>query len=100
MTPVMAGTEPTYHCPSCLDERSGWRLFWCPGVGDGRVHDFGVPEAHVGRTRQVCGRFRAHDSHPYAERCTCVETNPVIQAHRQRSREAAEKYAARDKAKR
>lgn len=82
--------EPTYHCIDCKDEPNGWRVFWCPGVGD----------SHSGELlpgRAICARRHDHYPHSYVERCGCIDTNPVIQTHRLRMREAAVKRVQREK---
>lgn len=59
--------EPTYRCPECLDEPSGWRTLTC--LGDG-----------------ACGGrhcLQARRTHPYAARCRCW-----LQRHAERLRHA------------
>lgn len=70
---------------------AAWRLFWCPGQGDLRVHE---ALERDGFTRQICGRTRTHGPHTYADKCACEPTNPVIQAKRARAREEAQRRQA------
>lgn len=79
-------SAPRYVCPVCRDEASGWRLFWCPGRGGLRTFD--RPERDAELPMSECGRSATHVPHTYADRCACVETNPVIAAHRQRQTES------------
>lgn len=77
--------EPTFFCLDCLDEPSGWRLWWCPGRGVRRT--FERREDDVTPMAE-CARGAEHAPHAYAARCACVDTNPVIARHRQRLAEA------------
>ena len=79
--PVDPEDEPTFHCHVCRDESAGWRPFWCPGAGKFRT--FEVPAWGEGSIVD-CGRRRPDDGHNYRARCECFETNPVIQARRER----------------
>jgi hypothetical protein len=92
-----ADDEPRFFCTSCYDEPSGWQIVWCTGEGEQRQSD---PSARALSTRIApCGRRskagRVHAPHTYAEKCPCVETNPVIAKHRQRQAEYAARKAAR-----
>jgi hypothetical protein len=89
-----------YHCHGCKDDPSAWRLCWCPGYGDLKVAEFGVPGRFEDMARTMCARVKAHGPHPFAERCACFDTNPAVLAARARQREEAEKRAARSKARR
>jgi hypothetical protein len=85
--------EPTFFCVQCFDEPNGFRVFACPGVGDQRDATMGLaPDRHP------CGRPKSHRPHTYSERCGCVDTNPVIRAHRERAR-AAQRLRQADKGK-
>jgi len=71
------------HCLDCQD--SGWRLFRCTGqTGDRGLRD---PEL----TLLGCARRAQHQAHSYADRCQCIETNPMIA--RRRDIEAQRKEA-------
>ena len=79
--------EPTFHCPICRDEPSGWRSFACRGLG---------PSASVIERRYVpCSRTREHHAHAYVERCGCYATNPVTRAIRERMAAAQAKRQER-----
>lgn len=74
-------TEPTFFCLLCLDETSGLRVFWCPGIGPSRT--FERPPRATGATVE-CGKPRDHQPHSYAMRCECWRQNPVVDERRQR----------------
>jgi hypothetical protein len=81
--------EPRYACPTCQD--GYWVTRWCPGNGAARA-EAKPAGAHWFPTMQ-CGRRGAHALHTWAERCVCIDVNPVIAAQRQRQREAVERRA-------
>lgn len=93
--------EPTYHCRLCWDEPNGWILCWCPGTGPHRVADAVTPPRFAGTERRFCGRQpkEGHGPHAFAERCSCVDTNPVIQRARLQMREAQRRHQARQRAR-
>lgn len=86
--------EPTFHCLACFDEPNGWRQFWCPGSGALRVDVSQRHARHDGLAIAGCGRLKAHGPHAYTERCTCVDTNPVIAEHRRKQAEYQQRRAA------
>ena len=83
--------EPTYYCPVCLDEPSGWKVMACCGVGEAYRAEHGVVSAVE---TCACARRTDHGPHSYAERCACADTNPVILRYRQAREEARAKHAA------
>lgn len=83
--------EPTFFCPLCLDETSGWRPLWCPGVGTRR--DMVRPE-HVHGSLMECGKRDPHGPHAYVDRCECYGHNPVVERRRARQAKRREEQAA------
>lgn len=81
LLPMPAADEdgPRFFCVRCLDEPSGFRLWWCAGVGS-------EADAPSGWRLARCGRTHPHHGHSYVDRCGCVDTNPVIAQHRARMR--------------
>jgi hypothetical protein len=62
--------ERTYHCLACLD--SGLELLSCPRPG--------------GEWCPICKRMAKHlYAHTYRTPCACRESNPVIQARRDKA---------------
>jgi hypothetical protein len=58
----------------------GWRSFRC----DGMTGDYGTRDPFLRKLR--CGRQQLHYGHSYAERCPCIDTNPVIAKRREAER--------------
>lgn len=73
--------EVKYFCLSCRDESSGFRPFWCPGIGPTRSFD---RPAYAEGSLVDCGITREHTGHSYVGRCECWLRNPVVEARRQR----------------
>lgn len=80
-SPADADPRTWVFCFDCTDH--GWRLFRC----DGGTGDTGDRDTELKRWH--CGRRRGHSPHSYAERCGCVDTNPVIARRNQRRNEPA-----------
>lgn len=80
-SPADADPRTWVFCPHCTDH--GWRLFRC----DGGTGDTGERDTELKRWH--CGRRNGHFPHSYAERCGCVDTNPVIAKRNKRRIEAA-----------
>jgi hypothetical protein len=92
LPPAMAAHEPTYVCLFCLD--TSWRPFRCPGQGSLRSMTRSETDPDP---ISECGRRFPHGSHPYVERCVCVETNPVIARDRELSRKRVTERTARQR---
>jgi hypothetical protein len=82
LPPPTSEREPTFYCLACLDEPSGWRLWWCPGVGPSRTFDRSDRDTRMSMAE--CGRRMHHTPHTYAVKCECLPTNPVIAKARER----------------
>lgn len=78
---MLGSNDPrTWHsCQRCND--GGQELFRC----DGGTGNRGSRDAHL--RLAPCGRRFPHAPHSYADRCACVETNPVIAARRLREQQ-------------
>jgi len=88
LAPVSPGADfRTYvHCRECHD--GGWQMARCTGgTGERGLRD---PDLRL----VPCGRRAAHTAHSYAERCPCVDINPVIARRRERAAEKARQAAA------
>lgn len=59
---------PTFRCYRCQDDKSGFRPFWCHGMGD--AQSFETP-AWAWGLRRSCGRVKPHGPHNFVERCEC-----------------------------
>jgi len=92
---VVIKYQPTFYCADCQDEPSGWRIFECRGVG---------PFASTrDKPYFPCARLQEHGPHSYADRCHCLNTNPVTRAARERmvaAQERREALKAHQKARR
>ncbi len=75
-TPADADPATWVFCVGCRD--GGWKPLRCPGnagaADSGRDADL---------PRGFCGRSLSHGAHSFAERCSCVEINPVIARRRE-----------------
>lgn len=88
--PRPASDEPTYVCLTCLD--GYWvKSFWCPGRGS----DQPKHARHDGLVTRPCVRRNLHAPHTWTEKCSCVETNPVVQQQLQTQRGFASQKAAK-----
>ncbi len=73
--------SPRYFCPDCHDEWSGWRMFACGGTKSPVVDPKALARVED-LTARHCGRREPHAAHPYAERCSCWQHNPVVARRR------------------
>lgn len=80
--PKRDSDEPVFFCLNCHDEPNGWSITWCPGVGD--VRELSPTDRALSTRICPCGQGQRHRAHTYAERCPCLETNPIIARHRER----------------
>ena len=92
-----ATAERLYHCRLCCDDVNGWILCQCAGAGEFRNEDV---LTRKGFERRPCARVSDHGPHTFADRCTCIPTNPVIQEKRLREEESRIKRQAKQKARR
>lgn len=86
--PVADEDGPRFFCVDCRDESSGWRPFWCHGMGP--LRDLHRPARAEGSITS-CGRPGHHAPHGFVERCACWAVNPVIAARRAKQQAAKPK---------
>lgn len=81
---MIANDEPVFCCTDCFDEPYSWRVFWCPGDGDGRKTEADKPTTEKHAKMLDCGRNKPHYAHTYVEKCHCQGNNPVAKKARDR----------------
>ena len=81
---------PRYACLECRD--TAWREFACAGRGQSK----GIAPSSATVSAYPCARLKAHGPHTFAERCQCVDTNPVIARQREFMRERMGRKEIRD----